>query len=180
MAYKPSQKNRRMRPLEGLNLTPMIDIVTNLMFFLMIFANVIPVVLIDAPLPKVAATAEEIKKAKDDSNKLELTLYVSAQSVRVESRGLATKTFPLEGGQLPLAAIHTFLVQVHRQRPQDREITLIPSDDVSYESLVAVMDISRELRSGDEGFQPVPPELSQKAERVQYNQLFPDVSLGGV
>ncbi len=31
--------------------------------------------MIDAPLPKIASTAEEVKKAKDDQNKLEVTVY---------------------------------------------------------------------------------------------------------
>ena len=70
--------------MEGLNLTPFIDMITCLMFFLMMFAGVIPVVMINAPLPKVASTAEEVKKAKEEDNKLDLTLYINASGFVVK------------------------------------------------------------------------------------------------
>ena len=60
MANSPSKRNHRHKPLEGLNLTPFIDMITCLMFFLMMFAGIIPVVIIDAPLPKIASTADDL------------------------------------------------------------------------------------------------------------------------
>ena len=72
MSRTPSSRTNRIRPPDGINLTPFIDMITCLMFFLMMFAALVPVAIIDAPLPKVASTAEEVRKAKDDQNKLEL------------------------------------------------------------------------------------------------------------
>ena len=60
MAKRPSQRTNRKTIDDELQLTSIMDIVTTIMFFLLIFANVIPVVVIDAPLPKIAETANEV------------------------------------------------------------------------------------------------------------------------
>jgi len=166
--------------MEGLNLTPFIDMITCLMFFLMMFAGVIPVVMINAPLPKVASTAEEVKKAKEEDNKLDLTLYINASGFVVKTAGLGDKTFMLNNGAYPYEDLHKHLLGVKGKRPKANEITLVPSDDVTYDVMVQVMDASRELRKGDEGFQAVPPDISSKPESDQFNRLFPEVSIGGV
>src|SRR3954470_13762593 len=94
MANKPSSRTNRIRPDESLNLAPLIDMVTCLMFFLLAFAGIIPVSIIDAPLPKIASTAEEVKMAKDNENKLELTVDITASAIVVKDGG-GTKSFPI-------------------------------------------------------------------------------------
>jgi biopolymer transport protein ExbD len=164
-----------------LNLTPMIDIVTNLMFFLMIFASVLPVTIIDAPLPKVASTADEVRKAKDSDNKLEVTVFITGKSISVKSDfGGGTTINAGADGKFNYVDLHNFLVQLHLKKPIAHEITLMPADDTAYETVIAVMDSSRELLVKDPGFQQVPPEIAQKPESSQFNRLFPDVSIGGV
>jgi biopolymer transport protein ExbD len=181
MAHKPSGRTHRMKPLEGLNLTPMIDIVTNLMFFLMIFASVLPVVIIDAPLPKVASTADEVKKAKDSDNKLEITILINLKTISVKSDfggGFSMNAGP--DGHFNFDELHNFMVQLHAKKPVAHEVTLLPADDTPYETVIGVMDATRELTSKDPGYQQVPPEIAQKPESTQFNRLFPDVSIGGV
>lgn len=180
MAKKPSLRTHRMKPLEGLNLAPMIDMVTCLMFFLLVFAGIIPAVMIDAPLPKVATTAEEIKQARQDENKMELTINISSSGIAVKGVG-GNRQFPVqEGGAYPYQELHKYLVDLHQNRPEDREMTLLSSDDVSYEVMIGVMDAARELVTGDPGYQPVPPDIAQKPESAQFNRMFPNVSIGGV
>lgn len=180
MARSPSKRNHRQRPLEGLNLTPFIDMVTCLMFFLLMFAGIIPVVIIDAPLPKVASTAEEVKKAKDDDKKLELTVYINANGFIIKTGGLGDKTLAMNNGQYPFDQLRKELIGIKGKRPDAKEITLIPTDETTYETMVQVMDTSRELQKGDPGFQEVPPDIAAKPESQQFNRLFPDVSIGGV
>lgn len=179
MANKPSASSNRIRPDEGLNLTPMIDMITCLMFFLMMFASILPVVIIDAPLPKVASTAEEVKKAKEQDNKLELMVYVTQTGLRAKT-DWGTKEFPAVGGKFPWEEFHKYLITLKEKKPNSREITLMPSDDVTYETMVGVMDAAREFQKGDAAYKPVPPEIVMKPESEQFNRLFPDVSIGGI
>jgi biopolymer transport protein ExbD len=181
MAKKPSQRTHRIKPMEGLNLTPFIDMITCLMFFLLMFAGVIPVVIIDAPLPKIADTAEEVKQAKDNKNTLEVTIYLKPDAVQVKAEGAGEKTFSKQNdGKFPWDDVHKFLVQVHGHKPDSHEITLMPSDDTPYEEMIDAMDSSRELEKNDSGYQQLPPEIAAKPESMQFNRLFPDVSIGGV
>ena len=181
MAHKPSGRTHRVKPDTSLNLTPMIDIISNLMFFLMMFMSILPVVTIDAPLPKVASTSEEVKKAMDNKNKLEVTVEIAENALVVKSDIGGNKRFAAgPDGKLPYDDFHKFLVQLHQKKPDEQDITLMPSDEVPYEVMINVMDASRELFKDDPGFQQVPPEIAQKPESEQFNRLFPDVSIGGV
>lgn len=159
----------------------MIDMITCLMFFLLMFAGMLPVVLIDAPLPKVASTAEEVRLAKDQSNRLEVTVTINSKGFFIQSDISGNHSIPIKpDGKYPYEDLHKYLVQLHQKRPNAREITMIPTDDIPYEVMISVMDTSRELSKGDPGYKPVPPEISQKPESMQFNRLFPDVSIGGV
>lgn len=180
MAHKPSGRNHRMKPDEELNIVPMIDMVTNLMFFLMMFASVMPVMMINAPMPKIASTAEEVKKAKESENAFEVTVSVSKKGFDVRSDA-GSKSIPvIAEGKYNYAELHTFLVQLHAKKPKAKELTLTPADDTPYDVMIEVMDAARELVKADPGFQTVPPEIAQKPESEEFNRLFPEITIGGV
>lgn len=170
-----------MKPEGGLNLTPFIDMITCLMFFLLMFAGILPVVTIDAPLPKVASTAAEVKKAKDNENKLELTVYINGNGFNVKADAAKERSIPkLADGKYDYPELHKHLIALHTKKPNSHEITLMPSDDVTYDVMIEVMDAARELSKGDPGYQTVPPEIAGNSERIQFNRMFSDVSIGGV
>ncbi len=180
-ANKPSSRTHRTRPDSELNLTPMIDMITCLMFFLLVLASMLPVVIIDAPLPKIAASAEEVKQAKDTKNKMEVMVWINAQGFKVKSDVGGEKSFAVDKeGKFPGADLHKFLVELKAKRPDTREITLMPADDTPYFVMIEVIDASRDLRKEDKGYQELPPDIYGKPEAEQFNRLFPDVSIGGV
>jgi biopolymer transport protein ExbD len=181
MAKKPSSSSNRIRPDESLNLAPLIDMVTCLMFFLLAFAGILPVAIIDAPLPKIASTDEEVKIAKDNDNKLDVTVDIAATSVTIKEGGGTTRVFQAnEKGAIPFEEVHKHLVTIHSKKPKAHEITLVPQNAVTYEVIIGVMDAARALVKGDTGYQELPPGAAQTAESMSFNRLFPDVSIGGV
>lgn len=181
MAKKPSDRTNRIRPDESLNLAPLIDMVTCLMFFLLAFAGVIPIAIIDAPLPKIASNAEEVKMAKENDNKLELTVDITATTLTVKEGGGSSKSFQAnEKGEFPYPEIHKHFIALHSKRPKSHEITLVPANAVTYDALISVMDAARERVKGDEGYQELPPGAAGSPESMGFNRLFPDVSIGGV
>lgn len=181
MARKPSLRTNRIRPDEGLNLAPLIDMVSVLMFFLLAFAGVIPVAIIDAPLPKIASTAEEVKLATKKDNKLELTVDVSPTSVVVREDGGASRSFAAnEKGEFQFDEMHKHFINLHTRKPKSTEMTLVPTNAVTYDVIIQVMDAARELVKGDPGYQELPPGAAQTPESANFNRLFPDVSIGGV
>ncbi|NBX68784.1 MAG: biopolymer transporter ExbD [Proteobacteria bacterium] len=180
MAKKPSSRTHRSRPDDSLNLTPLIDMITCLMFFLLMFASILPVVMIDAPLPKVASTAEEVKQAKNDEAKMEVTVTINSKGFTVKSDVAPEKSFSVGPTGYPYTDLHKYLVGLKSKRPNAKEITLMPSDDTVYETMIGVMDASRELFKDDPGYQALSPEIARKPESQQFNRLFPEVSIGGV
>jgi len=179
-ARKPSDRANRHKSGDDLLLTPLMDIITNLMFFLLIFANLIPVVTIDAPLPKVASTAEEIKLAKDDSNRLEVSVRITQAGFLVSSNWAATKNLPLVGGKYNYTELHRYFLGLHRRKPKAREMTVIPEDNVIYDVMIQVMDEAREVHKKDPGYKEIPKELKGRIEGSRLNDMFPNVSIGGV
>ena len=180
MAKKPSSRTHRSRPDDSLNLTPLIDMITCLMFFLLMFASILPVVVIDAPLPKVAATAEEVKQAKDDEAKMEVTVSIAQSGFKIKSDISPERTLPVGPKGYPYDELHKYLVGLKSKRPNTKELTLVPADDTLYEVMIGDMDASRELYKDDPGYQVLSPEIARKPESQQFNRLFPDVSIGGV
>jgi len=179
-AKRPSERTHRIKADEELNLTSFMDIITNLMFFLLLFANLIPVVIIDAPLPKIARTADEVRVAKEQEKDLEVVVRITPNGLTVQSI-LGRKRFVAKSaGEFPLTQFHQFLVSLHSKRPKSRAITIVPTDSVKYDSIIKVMDASREYVQGDPGFKELPPEIVGKPEGLQFNRLFSDVSFGGV
>lgn len=181
MARKPSERTHRLKGDDELNITPLMDIITNLMFYLLIFSSVISVNIIDAPLPKIASTAEEVRMAKEQENKLEVIVRIQKSGYVVQTNAGSSRTMPVgSDGKYPTKELHDFLVALHMKRPNSKEITLIPDDLVVYEAIVQTMDAAREYVKGDPGYKELSPDLANKPEALQFNRLFPDVSLGGV
>lgn len=179
MARKPSERYRRIQPDTSINLTSLMDIITNIMFFLLMFVTAIPIAMIDAPLPKVATTAEEVRRAQDATNKLDLTIYITSGGFSVKSM-YGSQSLGLINGMYPYEALHRFLVQTHQRNAGAKEVTLMPSDEITYDVIIQTMDYAREYTSKDAGYKQIPPEIAQKPESLQYNRLFPEVSIGGV
>lgn len=181
MANKPSSRDNRMRGDDGVNLTPMIDMITCLMFFLMMFASMLPVAIIDAPLPKIASTADEVKQAQDQKNKMEVVINIDSKGFQVKTDAGTERSFSVsQDGKYPYDELHKLLVSLKQKKPDTREVTLVPTDSTTYEVMINVMDASRELTKEDPGYQTVPPEIVRKPESNQFNRLFPEVSIGGV
>ncbi len=160
MARKPSSRDNRMRGEDGVNLTPMIDMITCLMFFLMMFASMLPVMIIDAPLPKIASTAEEVKQAQEQKNKMEVVVNIDSKGFQVKTDSGNDRAFNVsQDGKFPYDELHKHLVTLKQKKPDTREVTLVPSDTTTYEVMINVMDSARELSKDDAGFQSVPPEI---------------------
>ena len=136
--------------------------------------------MIDAPLPKVASTAEEVKQAKNDEAKMEVTVTINSKGFTVKSDVAPEKSFSVGPTGYPYTDLHKYLVGLKSKRPNAKEITLMPSDDTVYETMIGVMDASRELFKDDPGYQALSPEIARKPESQQFNRLFPEVSIGGV
>lgn len=181
MGGKPSSRSNRKSVNSDLNITPLIDLVTCLMFFLLMFSGIIPFAFIDAPLPKIATSAAEMKQAEKKDKPLNLMVFVRSDMVVVKTDRTAEKQFArTPDGSLPLADIHAHFIELKNISPNDRDITLVPDNDTKYDTLVQIMDSARELVKGDPGWIAGAGEVQKTSDPNAPNVLFPDVSIGGI
>lgn len=180
MAHKPSERTNRLATSSELNLTSLIDIISTIMFFLLIFLGMLPVVVIDAPIPKVATTADEIRRAKETQPDIDVTVWIKNNGFVVRAGGFSVNIPKTEKGEFSYTDLHQHLVRIHLDHPKIKEVTIIPDDNIIYDVLVETMDAARALEKGDPGYQVLSPNEIGKPESAQYNQLFPDIIIGGV
>jgi biopolymer transport protein TolR len=159
-----------------LNIVPYLDIVTNLvMFILLSMAGLFSLGVINASAPKVATESA----AADQSPKLLLTVAISKRGFHVAGEegvvggaaaepgpDAATPTVPLRvDGSYDYAALTERMKQVKERHPAETNLILSADADVPYDVLIQTMDACREARA------------KREDGSVERTPLFFDVSL---
>jgi biopolymer transport protein ExbD len=150
---RATRRARRKRATE-LNIVSMIDILTVLVFFLLV--NALGVSILGINLPSSTSTPPP-QQPKD------LKVIVRRDSLTLADAGGGLKQFPAVDGAYDLAALAALLAEVKDREPDEDKITLLLEPGVPYDTLVQVMDIVR--------IQPASPGHPQR-------DLFPQIGLG--
>jgi len=151
---RAARRLRRKRTTE-LNIVSMIDILTVLVFFLLVNALGVSVLGVNLPPPN----AEPPKTPP-----LSLRLIVRKDSLTLTDRdGTVGKPMPNGPTGYDFQDLADFIGQVKDQHSDEDKITLLVEPDVPYDVLVQAMDIVR-MDPGGHG----------KPER----ELFPQISMG--
>jgi biopolymer transport protein ExbD len=162
---------RRLRRGHGeeLNLVPMIDIFTVLVTFLLMTAVFYRTVILELNLPTSQA------QVTPPQRNLELEILVRKAKLQVSDRnsGLLTE-FPnlaaadgsKDGGTTyDVAKLSEYLQRVKQRFPDKLDATVLLEPDISYDSMVQVMDTVRLVEQ-------------QQGDRWIKAELFPEISIG--
>jgi biopolymer transport protein ExbD len=147
-----------------INLTSMIDMMTILVFFLLIHGGFIRLAILELNLP----AAQSVPSEEPPTFQLEITVRKSGIEVGDRTAGLLSKIERTDKGY-DFAKLSDFLTQIKRRFPQKSDATLLLEADVPYETLVAVMDRVRVFEARDETI---------GAGRLIKTELFPEISIG--
>lgn len=148
---------RRIRHEEEtgeLNIVPYLDIVTNLvMFMLLSMTGLVSLGVVNVSAPKVGGAAAA---AGADQPKLLLTVGISKQGFYVggaepgapppENVHAAPPTIPLRAGGYDYAALTAEMTKVKDRFPNETNLILTAEPDVPYEVLIQTMDACREVK----------------------------------
>jgi len=145
-----------------INLVSMIDMMTILVFFLLVHGGFVRLAVLELNLP----TAQSEPAAETPEFQLEVTVRESGIEVGDRATGLLNR-IDKTGDDYHLDQLSAYLSQVKGQFPQKTDATLLLEPDISYEVVVAVMDRMREIERTAEG--------NGQFERAD---LFPEISLG--
>jgi biopolymer transport protein ExbD len=145
-----------------INLTSMIDMMTILVFFLLVHGGFVRLAILELNLP-AAQSAPSVEPPKFQ---LEITVRESGIEVGDRNAGLLSWIDSTPAGY-DLVKLTEYLTRLKQEFPDKTDATLLLEPDVQYDSLVAVMDRIR-----------VAEQFDATNNRVLRTELFPEISVG--
>jgi biopolymer transport protein ExbD len=145
-----------------INLVSMIDMMTILVFFLLVHGGFIRLAVLQLNLPS-ASTAPT---PEPPAFELEITVREAAIEIGDRSTGLINRVEKTDEGY-DFGRLTEYLQRIKQQFPEKDEATVLVEPQISYEVVVAVMDRVR-----------VAEERDVVLNRVNRVELFPQVSVG--
>lgn len=146
-----------------LEVTAFINVIVVLVPFLLSTAVFSHLAVLDMALPAQSSGPAQI----DPDNLLKLEIVMRADALEVGDRiGGLIQRIPSTPQGYDLATLSSLLQGIKAKYPATRAASVLPEPDVSYDSLVQVMDTVRQAK---------PPGATGKVPDVE---LFPEVSIG--
>ncbi len=150
-----AERGTGMRGHEGgqLNLVPLVDILTAIVFFsLLTYSGVALAALtsFDLVLPPVVVTSpDEVKQIKKEEDVLNLLLAVRVANDHLEVEHSAEGGFRTRIDSLntmALDSLQSLMSEIRSRYPQNRDVVVIPADEVSYDDIIRVLERLKKAR----------------------------------
>ncbi len=134
-----------------LNLTPMIDVLTTLLFFLLMSFGAIVVALINVSIPALSEGTDESEPEKD--TKVTMSVLINEKGFIVtgasdklseEDMKRLNKSIPVTSDGYDYQTLTAFLYEIKRRYPKSDSVVLTPEPEIPYETLVKSLDATRE------------------------------------
>lgn len=149
-----AMRRARRRRDHGLNIVSMIDILTVLVFFLLVNSTGVAILKVNLPTPS---------NTEQKPPPHALSVIVDGSGLSVADNGQILKKFPKVGNQYDVPALGDFMTQVKARLPDEHRVTLLLAPNVPYDTLVHIMDAVR---------------IHITADGSREIKLFPDVAVG--
>lgn len=156
-----------------LNLTPLMDVMSNLLFFLLASFGATMVAIMPTTVPTVSSGESSPKDDKPLEGMVNVTLRVDAAglTLKCESETIAPDVIKDLGGKIPkkdgqydYKQLTATLKSIKEKYPASKSMVVVPDDGLSYEIIVKILDAARDTRLVD----------------LRNAILFPDVVLSGI
>ncbi len=146
--------------MEVLNLTPMMDILTVLVVFLLITAAFMSITIEELSVPTAAGGA-------GGKPNFAIEVIVRKAGLQLANGSSVEASIPKKDDHYDLELLSKMLVRLKEQYPEKEDATVLMEPDIKYDYLIEVMDAVREADVRAEG--------STQVEKIV---LFPKISLG--
>jgi biopolymer transport protein ExbD len=145
--HKSKQRRAERAPMTrggNINLIPLVDILTSIVFFSLLTytgAALAALTAFDLVLPPVVITQPEQLKNLTEKDVINLLVGVRIFTDRVQVEHSEGLNQPIAGTDAAaLDRFETLMKQIRTDFPQNRDVTIVPNDDVSYERVVQVLE----------------------------------------
>ena len=152
----------RKHEVTEINLVSMIDMMTILVFFLLVHGGFVRLAIMQLNLP----SAQSVAANEPPEFVLEITVRESGIEIGDRATGLLHR-IEKTGSDYHLAQLTEYLTVLKREFPTKNDATVLVEPQVPYDVVIAVMDRVR-----------VAEELDLALNRVNRNELFPEISIG--
>ena len=159
----------------GFDLTALMDILSNIIFFLMASFGAAVVAMVPVSVPTVSEAGDN--DTATEENKVTATMRLRADGtatitvanneMRPDRLATYKRTFAPREGTVDTAGVNDHLWSIKAEFKESSDIIIVPDDEVTYELLVAAMDASRNRHIVVEG-------------QATYPRLFPKVVLSSL
>jgi biopolymer transport protein TolR len=173
MAFYYSRRKLKPREEEEageLNIVPYLDILMNLILFMLLsITGLASFGILNVSAPNYGGPSAGVQPENPDQPKLTLSVLISKQGLFINSEnailgeGGNTPTIPLKAdGAYDYDALGAKMLEIKQAFPNETKVVIGADADVPYEVLIATMDACRESRG------------------KEHHLLFPDVTLGSL
>jgi len=137
-----------------INVIPVMNLFMVLIPFLLLGATFFHIGVIATSTPTLSPSESDVPKTPTTvAVNLEITeevLRISASSVSLEPEDLdALKAeWPKRGGEYQVDALQRALIEIKAKYPESNTLTVLPFEDLNYQVLVSVLDVTRNRQVG--------------------------------
>ncbi len=166
---------RKLKPREDeelgeLNIVPYLDILMNLILFMLLsITGLASFGILNVSAPNYGGPSAGVQQDNPDQPKLTLSVLISKKGLFINSEnailgaGGNEPTIPMKAdGTYDYAALNAKMVEIKQAFPGETKVIIAADADVQYEALIATMDACRETQG------------------KEHHLLFPDVTLGAL
>lgn len=141
-----------------LNLTPLMDVMSNILFFLMASFGATAVSVLPTTVPVQQAESDSTPPPESLEKRVTATLRVDGQGMSLACdspnvdpeilRQYALK-LPKKAGAYDNEGLTAALRRIKLDFPDSKTMIIVPDDDLLYEAIVGIMDAARDYLTGD-------------------------------
>jgi biopolymer transport protein ExbD len=154
-----------------LNLTPLMDVMSNILFFLLAAFGATVVAILPTTVPVRSSDTSAKVEAQEEKVNVTIKAEASGLTVACDSPNVdPAKLREFAGrvgrkdGSYDHVALNALVKRIKERYPASKTVVLVPEDDMKYEIIVKIMDAVRDYRMPD-------------GHRVE---LFPEVVLSSL
>jgi biopolymer transport protein TolR len=172
MAFYFSRRKLKVREEEEvgeLNIVPYLDILMNLILFMLLsITGLASFGILNVSAPSYGGPTAGAQQDNPDQPKLTLSVLISKKGLFINSENAilgegGAPTIPLKAdGSYDYEALSAKMLEIKQAFPNETKVIIAADADVQYEALIATMDACRE------------------SPGKEHHLLFPDVTLGSL
>ena len=162
-----ARRRRKKEPLETdimelLNLTPLMDVFTVLVVFLLITAVFTSITILELSVPTNAGGAAAPSKPN-----FAIEVIVRKAGLEIANGAFVEAAIPKKDDKYDIKKLTEMLLRLKAQYPEKEDATVLMEPKVEYDQLIQVMDVVRSSEVRAEG--------SKEVDKIV---LFPKISIG--